>query len=357
MLKYTLRILSIIAILLTGLAVMTPAAAQSCTQRTDWIPYRVAYGDTLFRVAVRYKTNVSTLAAGNCIGNINLIFVGQVLRVPPRPIDMPTPLISIPVTYQQFERGFMIWRTDTSDIWVYFGQAGGRVRQFAFHTYAGLPANPVNLVPPSGKIKPEFGFGRVWGNFPSIRSALGWATTHESTYIMGFSPTNSNVFYFTQPDGHAAVTVGFNLWGNFTGALSGAVSRTVTPAAYQPFQGGFLLWRADTGLIDEFHSNGYIAGGYSLDQYAHLSDTPIPDVPPAGLYKPVMGIGKVWTHFLATRDALGWATAPEQSYTATFVMNQGTFIQCVNLPDGTFFSYPHFDGARSYTWKVETTCG
>ncbi len=44
--------------------------------------YVVQRGDTLFRIASRYKTTVSALAAANAIANPNLIYVGQRLKIP-----------------------------------------------------------------------------------------------------------------------------------------------------------------------------------------------------------------------------------------------------------------------------------
>jgi LysM repeat protein len=44
--------------------------------------YVVQPGDTLYRIAARFATNVPTLVAMNNISNANYIYVGQVLRVP-----------------------------------------------------------------------------------------------------------------------------------------------------------------------------------------------------------------------------------------------------------------------------------
>jgi hypothetical protein len=41
------------------------------------------------------------------------------------------------------------------------------------------------------------------------------------------------------------------------------------------------------------------------------------ETPPAGLYSPVRGFGKVWLENAEVRHTLGWATALEQGYTAT----------------------------------------
>ena len=66
------------------------AAAFGCT-------YMVRPGDTLFRIAIRFGVSPFALASANGIQNINLIFVGMVLRVPcsgqPPPFPPPAPNI------------------------------------------------------------------------------------------------------------------------------------------------------------------------------------------------------------------------------------------------------------------------
>jgi len=42
----------------------------------------VAPGENLFRISLRYGTTVQALAAANNIANVNLIFIGQVLKIP-----------------------------------------------------------------------------------------------------------------------------------------------------------------------------------------------------------------------------------------------------------------------------------
>lgn len=62
----------------------------NCGVRTDWPIYIVQRGDTLSRIAQRVGSNTFELAQGNCLNNINIIEVGQQLRVPRQPIS-PTP--------------------------------------------------------------------------------------------------------------------------------------------------------------------------------------------------------------------------------------------------------------------------
>jgi LysM repeat protein len=61
----------------------TPTVAVACTPRTDWtFTYTVAPGDTLANLARLSGTTLDALAAGNCLANPNIIFAGQVLRLP-----------------------------------------------------------------------------------------------------------------------------------------------------------------------------------------------------------------------------------------------------------------------------------
>jgi hypothetical protein len=85
-------------------------------------------------------------------------------------------------------------------------------------------------------------------------------------------------------------------------------------AAYQPFERGHMLWRADTRQILAL----YDAGNYEI--YADTWDEgePIPNVgtPPPGAEAPLRGFGKLWANNPEVRDRLGWPLAAETGYTA-----------------------------------------
>ena len=49
--------------------------------------YKVVRGDTLSGIAKRYNTTVSYLAKLNNIANVNLIYVGQVLKIKEKVTD------------------------------------------------------------------------------------------------------------------------------------------------------------------------------------------------------------------------------------------------------------------------------
>ena len=171
---------------------------------------------------------------------------------------------------------------------------------------------------------------------------------------------------FNLPDGRSVFVSLVTFWSysnnpppipspTSTPAPQAGMVTIIVNAAYQLFENGFLLWRADSGRIDEFDK--YDVAGYNLDQYQSLPDNPVSDQAPAGRVKPINGFGRVWGNFPSTRNALGWGLAIEQGYQATFKMDIATDVFCVNLPDGRFVSYPHFDGKRSYTWQYENSCG
>ena len=51
--------------------------------------YTVVRGDTLSEIAVRFNTTVSYLAKLNNIANVNLIYVGQVLKIKEKVVVKP----------------------------------------------------------------------------------------------------------------------------------------------------------------------------------------------------------------------------------------------------------------------------
>jgi hypothetical protein len=84
-------------------------------------------------------------------------------------------------------------------------------------------------------------------------------------------------------------------------------------AAYEPFEGGHMVWRSDTRQI-------YVL--YDDATYETYEDTwnegdpiGIEGTPPPGLSSPVRGFGKLWASQPGVREKLGWAAAAEDGYT------------------------------------------
>ncbi|MCC7451542.1 MAG: hypothetical protein IT324_29300 [Anaerolineae bacterium] len=118
------------------------------------------------------------------------------------------------VAYQRFEHGFMIWNSKTGEVRVYIGDSGGTMQNFLQGEYSAAPDNPIQDAPPAGQVKPVNAFGRVWGNFDSIRRALGWALgpeqAHTLTLHFGTQQPGTDIT-FDLPDGRTIHVLG-NTW-------------------------------------------------------------------------------------------------------------------------------------------------
>jgi hypothetical protein len=82
---------------------------------------------------------------------------------------------------QLFERGLMLWRKDTSEIFVLRGE--NRRTNYVATVYPdrfqeGDPEDSTQL-PPSGLEAPKRGFGRLWRDKPDLSQSLGWAKSPE----------------------------------------------------------------------------------------------------------------------------------------------------------------------------------
>jgi hypothetical protein len=88
-----------------------------------------------------------------------------------------------------------------------------------------------------------------------------------------------------------------------------------TPAAWQPFENGLMLWRGDSNLIYGVGPGEawFITGDRWLE--GDPSDDPTINVP-SGYYQPVRGFGKVWREREGVRAALGWDLAEETGFVA-----------------------------------------
>lgn len=363
-----LRVWGLFLMISALLGMGASVVSAQCTVRADWPVYVVERGETLARIASRYGVSVDVLVTANCLASANRIFAGQQLRVPPAgTVVTPAPGTSytynLRISYQSFERGFMIWRSDNGEISMYVGSTSGNQRSFPASSYGRLPDRPIATPPLPGLLAPQFGFGKLWGNYPDVQSSLGWATTPEVGYATTVSRVN-NLFDFTLPDGRR-VRVDSNTasWLITRDPLPPPVPTTPPPivtttqAQYQVYEGGFVVWEARTGNIVTFYSNNAY-NIYTPSRYAALPDNPVPDIVPDRRIRPAYGIGKVWGNFWDVRISLGWATTSEQLYTATFTSRtSGSTAQtCFNLADGRFVTFSR-SSAGVQSWSFSGACG
>ncbi|MBI5961482.1 MAG: hypothetical protein HY866_22270 [Chloroflexi bacterium] len=107
-------------------------------------------------------------------------------------------------------------------------------------------------------------------------------------------------------------------------------------AAYQAFEGGVMIWRADTSDIYVLFNSGSVSRFKDTWTDENIS---VPETPPAGLYQPVRGFGKVWVSDQYVRNALGWATTLEQGYTMQYQISGALKYarHYMSMPDGSVF--------------------
>lgn len=98
----------VITVMVTPLpATPTPPPPTFCAVRQDWFNYIVQPGDTLARIAARSNTTAAILAGANCLANMNIITVGQVLKVPVLLVatSTPTHTPTVPGRIPRLEQG------------------------------------------------------------------------------------------------------------------------------------------------------------------------------------------------------------------------------------------------------------
>lgn len=258
----------LVAFVLVGaLSWARPASAQ-CAIPAGWQPYTVVRGDNLYRISLRFGTSIAALQSGNCLSTTR-IFAGQRLYVPSGGTQNPTPLPNNPATwrsalatFQQYEKGFMIWRADTGDIWVYVSGSRNRLNVHPSGAYGGLPDN--TIPPPTGFVQPIMGFGKVWRNLNNYSSALGWATRPEVSFTLQFGVLNGQMVEFRLPDGSAIVRYADGFWSAFGGTSAGAASVTIQ----MPATGATLA----AGV--PFNAAGQAVGVFEASFVLDLRETP-----------------------------------------------------------------------------------
>jgi hypothetical protein len=122
----------------------------------------------------------------------------------------------------------------------------------------------------------------------------------------------------------------------FASTLTGSCPLTAqtVPAAFQPFEGGMMVWRGDTAAIYVLYNDGRIA--QYPDSWGEGQPNPVTDLPPAGRTIPERGFGKVWQMYPDVRSGLGWALAAETGYSMAVEVHPGVWTR----PDTLRFTLP-----------------
>ncbi|MCD4685169.1 MAG: hypothetical protein K8S97_04450 [Anaerolineae bacterium] len=125
---------------------------------------------------------------------------------------------SFPVgmSYQLFEGGQMLWRSDSNEIFVLYTNGTAGYYQSADYAAQTMPA--LDEMPPLDRFAPTGGFGKVWANAPGVQDKLGWALSAEQGYTATVQhvhragePLPQFVLYLTLPAGNTG-GIGYGLW-------------------------------------------------------------------------------------------------------------------------------------------------
>lgn len=150
----------------------------------DSFVYVVKRGDTLSALAIRFGMTLDALVKANVIPNPNLIFVGQSLNVPARPmsilnqldLDFCTAFAGVTLQYDIYGIPFdPFWQmAKTKEIIGSYTQYGASLRDSAmsFVKYGALPAQISPYVHNGSPLDKTRDFLANWANYPASLDTL-----------------------------------------------------------------------------------------------------------------------------------------------------------------------------------------
>lgn len=115
----------------------------------------------------------------------------------------------VQAAYQSFEHGFMVWRSDSGDVLAF--DTSNRFWLVAQPAYQSLP-DATEEPPNVALVRPINAFGKVWGNYPPIRDALGWAIQPEQCYFATFHDSSGHIRFSVPEHGVYDYSATSNFW-------------------------------------------------------------------------------------------------------------------------------------------------
>jgi len=191
-------------------------------------------------------------------------------------------------TVQWFQRAKMEWHPEKPDPWKVQLSLLGSMR------YQGTAQAQTQW-------EPIMGFGKIWRDNPTVRDGLGMGIEEQRT-----------------------------VW-----------------SAEEKMQGGVFFWRQDTKTIYAMNNDGTWRA-YPDTWQAGIDPESWGYHPPAGLYEPIRGFGKLWrTQLGGPAGRFGWGTEPERGFDGTVqAFQKGLMLEnerkeiFVLFNTGTWTKYP-----------------
>jgi LysM repeat protein len=166
----------------------------------------------------------------------------------------------LPITYQKFERGYMVWRADTGHVWV-LGNTGILIN-YPASSYGRLPDN--RITPPTGLRAPIMGFGKVWGNNQAVRDLIGYAVSDEASANANYQlVTPTNVVFLAFGDVTAQIEPDSRWVSNTLTNTARVTSFTMTPTAPRANDNLVVNWATEGGefvMVELHDATGRLMG-------------------------------------------------------------------------------------------------
>lgn len=121
-------------------------------------------------------------------------------------------------------------------------------------------------------------------------------------------------------------------------ALCPASLAIESSAAEQPFEGGVMIWLEFTESVYIFDRDDSSWRRFDDTWSEEQPESDPAIVPPAGLFQPIRGFGKVWRENPEIREKLGWALGPELGFES--ILQE----QKQEIPDLSVFFIKTFNG-------------
>jgi hypothetical protein len=309
--------------------------------------------------------------------------------------------------WQDFEKGYMLWRSDTDHITILYDDGNWMEVLDQWNQVDPIPSRGT---PPAGKFAALRGFGYIWGRRDDVFNRLGWALEEEIGFCARVQDFQTGLIFHSAdgscPDGQGQwwetpegfkeryQELFFSLQGDRSGTwqrvepclfpiddqLSAAWQKaafgcpnslpSVIWAAWQDFEKGYMLWRSDSPSIMAFRSDSAFTGTWTQWPDVWSEGTPIPPLaaPQCDEAPIVRGFGYLWRTEETVRDQLGCATEDEQGFCARLQDFETGLIfhsadgpcpdgegQWRETPDGFKELFLGVQGDQSGTWQLLTS--